>query len=74
MHPYMDKLMREAGCQDLTNMSKRTGIGLKVLRDLAYHDKFEGYAVRYILQLSKACGVSVERLAEGFRSKNAHAA
>lgn len=69
MHPYMEQLMRALDCENLTEMSSRTGLGLKVLRDLAYYNKFEGYSVAVILQLAKATGESVESLAQGFQKQ-----
>ena len=71
MHAYMDELMRQLGCENLKEMSRRTGIAYTTLRDWAFEGGFMTCEVRQARRLAGATGRSIDELVSGFDSKPA---
>lgn len=70
MHPHMEAAMRSLGCEDLMQMSRRTGIPYTTLRNWAYDGDFQNASLLNVKRLSRSLGISIDELVSRFDTES----
>ncbi len=65
MHPFMAELMTKLGCENLSEMSQKTGIPLQTLRQYGYENRYPA-AWESARKLSEATNTTIDELLTRF--------